>query len=386
MIIDTKELIKNTNLTALEGGQNIEKILKIQNKILIFLKNKSKTASEIERELKLNGRTVRCELLKLEQKKLVKKERGEKISNKGICPNYWTINKIIEIIKTVPPSKVCLTYKTHHYSNFEKNHYSFFPSKIVLNEEKLAAIGVFEAEGSKTKYKGTEIVNCEPILINLFLDFLDDFKISKDKISFRIVFNKNILEKINTNKNELETNAEKFWRMKTGIRDESKIRFNYTGNSWGVIRKNPKMYGSLNLNYNNVLFRKFLELLIKKAKKRLIEKKEIIAYLSGFLAGEAYVGNHDREIQIASIKVEELDLLQELLIKLNVLSSRSKKTSTSPPRVLITNLASFIKLENYDIFKFHPDKRKALIQKILNYKILDQKLRLQLENKMKKLK
>lgn len=383
MIIDTKELVKNSGLTALKQGQNIEKILKIQDKILILLKNKSKTASEIERELKLNGRAVRAELSKLEYKKLIKGEKGEKISNKGICPNYWTINKAIEITKIVPGGKICLAYKTHHYPNFEKNHYSFFPDKIILDENRLAAIGIFEAEGSKTKPKATEIVNCEPILISLFLNFLENFGISKKNISFRIIFNKKILDRMGIDKSKLEANAEEFWREKVNIPKKSKIRFNYAGSSIGFMRKNPAMYGSLNLEYNKVLFRRFLELLIKKTKEKLKEKEDVIAYLRGFLAGEAYVGNHDREIQIASIRSEELDLLQKLLAKLNIPSSKSKKTSTSPPRVLITKLKDFIKLENHDIFKFHPEKKKALIQKILNYKNLDKRLRSQLESKLK---
>jgi hypothetical protein len=385
MIIDTKELIENSDLTALGTGQNIKKILKIREKILIFLKNERKTASEIERELKLNGRTVRSELLKMERKKLLEKEKGKKISNKGICPNYWiTMNKIFPN-KIVPRGVTCLTYKTHHHPNFEKNHYSFFPNKIKLDKNKLAAIGIFEAEGSKTKLESTEIVNCEPILINLFIDFLEYFKISKSNISFRIIFNKKILDKMDINKNKLEADAEKFWRNKINIPNELKIRVHYAGNSIGFIRKNPAMQGSLNINYNNVLFRKLRDLLISKIKIELREKEEILSYLRGFLAGEAYVGNHDREIQIASIRAEELDLLQELLKKIDIASSRSKKTSTSPPRVLITSLSNFIILEDYDIFKFHPDKRVALIQKILNYKNLDYKLRIRLENKLKRL-
>jgi intein-encoded DNA endonuclease-like protein len=125
--------------------------------------------------------------------------------------------------------------------------------------------------------------------------------------------------------------------------------------------------------------------LIKISKNRIEDEKEAIAYLRGYFCGEAYVGKSDREIQIGSNEMEQLIFSKKLLEKIGIKSSISIKTSTSPPRLIITKLSYFIILEKEDIFKFHLEKKENLIRKILNYKSLDRLLRKKLEEKLKKL-
>jgi len=261
----------------------------------------------------------------------------------------------------------------------------FFPKKIILNTEFLSALGFFDAEGSKTKPKSIEVVNSEPSLIRLFINFLDYFKIKKENLSYKIIFNNKLPYLLKTSKKQISNNAIKFWSSQVRIPINKEIKTSYVGKPIGKSRAKVIKYGSLDINYNSVLFRKFLFNLIKIAKDRIRDERESVAYLRGFFCGEAYVGKSDREIQVGSKDKEQLNFSKRLLKVIDINSSICNETSTSPPRLIITSLKDFIILENKEIFKFHLDKKKNLIKKILNYKSLDSLLRKKLEEKLKKL-
>ncbi len=201
-------------------------------------------------------------------------------------------------------------------------------------------------------------MNSEPRLINLFISFLKYLGIKKERLSFRIIFNKKILFKMKINKKDLEKNSKIFWNKIANVEQNNYRKFNYSGTLKGSLRKESPIYGSLAIEYCSTIFRAFLKELLKETKNNLTNKKEITAYLRGFIAGEAYVGKKDREIQIASTDLEELNFVKELFNKINIKCSISKETSTSPPRIIITNLKSFLILESFGIFKFHPLKKE----------------------------
>lgn len=374
MVIHTKDLIKTSKLKFLDERKNMKSILKIKDKIVIFLKREIKNTKEIEKELNLKPRTTRRVLFDLEKEKLVKRIRMGKIRRKLGESDSWKLINQEKILKKVPKNKICVFYKTFHKNNIYKKHYFILPKKLYFNENFLSALGFFQAEGSK-KMKSVEIVNSELNLIKLFLKFLKHFNIKEEKLRFRITLNKKILKKSKINGKNLEKNAKKFWDKVVDSSIYKYGKINYTGASMGNLRKNTPKQGSLSIEYCNTVFRLFLNKLIIYVKNNLLEKKAIIAYLRGFFAGEAYVGEKDREIQLASTDLDELKLVKDLLTKININCSISKKTSTSPPRIILTNLRSFLLLEDYNIFKFHPIKKRSLLIKILNYKTPDQKIR-----------
>ena len=381
MIIHTKNVIKNTELNFLNEGQNLLEILKVKDKIIISLDKIIKTTKQIEMELNIKPRTTRKALFDLEKEGLVKRIKNEKFRHS----NSWRLRKKQKLSKQVPKNKICIFYKTPHGNNAYKTHYLIIPSKIPLNKDDLSALGFFQAEGSK-KRKATEVVNSELNLIKLFINFLKNFDIKKKNLSFRVIFNKKLISNLKLKKRYLEKNSKIYWGRIANMKKHNYRKFNYTGTFKGKLRKQSPIHGSLSIEYCNTVFREFLRGLLNEVKNKLTDKEDIIAYLGGFLAGEAYVGKYDREIQIASIDLKELYFVKELLKKLEIPCSISKKTSTSPPRIIITNLKSFLILKNADIFKFHYLKKRNLLMKILNYKLIGDNLRKELEKKLTKIK
>jgi len=383
MIIHTKRTLKNLGVSFLEEHANILNILKGEDKIKIILKRGVMNTNKIIKKFDLTPRAIRKCLLILEKKGEIKRIKSKIVRRKFGESDYWRLLKRKVLPPKVPKRNIFLYYRKEHYNKGYKNHYMFLPKKIVLNENELSAIGFFDAEGTKTNPKSIEVVNCETRLIKLFLKFLKHFKIKKEDLTYRIIFNKKILSKLNKKPKELE--SLKFWTNNITIPKDRIRKFNYTGLKKGKLRINYTKHGSLDIKYNGVLFRMFFFNLIKEMKKELKKEKDIISYLRGYLAGEAYVGKYDREIQIASKDISHLNFIKNLLEKINVKNSISKATSTSPPRIIITKLDYFLRLESIDIFKFHPKKKFNLLSKILNYKSLAQNIRLKLKKKLSNL-
>ncbi|HDK42391.1 MAG TPA: hypothetical protein ENG87_03355, partial [Candidatus Pacearchaeota archaeon] len=369
----------------LKGGEDINNIVKGEEKIKFILSKEKMTTNDIYKETNLTSRAVRRCLLKLEKKREVKRIKGREINKKVRYCDSWILNSK-NVIKKVPWNKILVYYKKEHYNKGYRQHYMFFPKKIILNEKFLSALGFFDAEGSKTKPKSTEVVNSKPSLIKLFINFLDYFEIKRENLSYKIIFNNKLPYLLKMPKKQISDDAKILWRRQVKIPTNKEIKTSYVGESTGKSRENIIKYGSLDINYNSVLFRKLLFELIKIAKDRIINENDSLAYLRGYFCGEAYVGKKDRQIQVGNDERNQLDFSKELLEIINVDSSIYGETSTSPPRIVIQRLRSFIILEDKDIFRFHPDKRKNLIKKILNYKSIDNSLRKKLVRKLKKLK
>ncbi|MFH1359175.1 MAG: LAGLIDADG family homing endonuclease [archaeon] len=384
MIIHTKDIIRSIGIKFLKKGEDISKIVRGEEKIKLILSKRKITTNKIYKKINLTPRAIRKCLLKLEKKGEVKRIKGKEINKKVRYSDSWTLNTK-NTGKKVPLNKILVYYRTEHYNGGYRQHYMLFPNKINLKENFISAIGFFDAEGTKTHHKLIEVVNSEPLLINLFINFLDYFKITKENLSYKIIFNRKIPHLIKESKDKVSNNAIKFWRDKINIPSEKEIKISYVGKLIGKTRKRIIKYGSLDINYNSVLFRNFLFKLIEKTKKKIDSEKEAMAYLRGYFCGEAYVGKKDRQIQVGSNDKEQLYFSKKLLEIINVNSSIYDKTSTSPPRIIIQNLKSFIILEDKNIFKFHIDKKKNLIKKILNYKSVENSLRRKLNIKLKKI-
>lgn len=384
MIIHTLDIVKNIEIKYLKEGEDFINIVKGEEKIKFILYKRKMTTNEISQKVNLTPRTVRGCLLKLENKGEVERIKGREINKKVRYCDSWILSSRSPI-KKVPKSKVLVYYRKEHHNGGYRQHYMFFPREIVLNTEFLSAFGFFDAEGSKTNPKSIEVVNSEPSLIRLFINFLDYFNIKKENLNYRIIFNSKLPYLLNLSKEQISNNAIRFWINQVRIPVNKGIKTSYVGKNIGKSKTKVIKYGSLDINYNSVLFRKFLFNLIKISKNRIEDEKEAIAYLRGYFCGEAYVGKSDREIQIGSNEMEQLIFSKKLLEKIGIKSSISIKRSTSPPRLIITKLSYFIILEKEDIFKFHLEKKENLIRKMLNYKSLDRLLRKKLEEKLKKL-
>jgi len=288
-------------MNFLEEGEEIKEVLKGEEKIKILLSNKSKkTTNDIYKELQnLTPRAIRRCLLKLEKKKEVRRIKGKKINEKVRYVDSWIL-KTKTPIKKVPRNKVFVYYRNEHCNKGYRQHYMLLPKKIIVNDNFFSAIGFFDAEGSKTRYESIEVVNSEPKLINIFTEFLKYFEISKDKLSYKIIFNGKLPYLLKKSKKEINNNALKFWINEVKIPKNKDIKLSYVGKLRGKSRKNVIKYGSLDIVYNSVLFRKIFFKLIEGVKAKIRKEEEAMAYLRGYFAGEAYVGQSDKQIQVGS--------------------------------------------------------------------------------------
>ena len=209
MIIHTQDIIKNLEVKFLKEGMKINKVIKGEEKIKLILSERKMTTNEIYKETNLTSRTIRKCLFKLEKKKEVKRIKGKEINKKVRHCDSWILNSK-DIIKKVPQNKILVYYRREHYNQGYRQHYMFFLKKIILNAEFLSAFGFFDAEGSKTKPKSTEVVNSEPSLIRLFINFLDYFKIKTENLSYKIIFNNKLPYLLKIPKKQISNNAIKF--------------------------------------------------------------------------------------------------------------------------------------------------------------------------------
>lgn len=385
MIIHTHNIVKNLGIKHLKEKEDISNVVRGGEKIKFILSKRKMTTKDMYKKINLSPRAIRKCLSKLEEKKEVKRIKGKEINKKVRHSDSWILN-LKNIIKKVPRNKIFAYYRNEHHNKGYRQHYMFLPKKIILNEDFISAIGFFDAEGSKTHPRTIEVVNSEPRLINLFIKFFNYFNITKENISYRIIFNRKLPNLLKNSKENINSNSIKFWKNHIKIPDDKKIKINYVGKLKGKSKKNIIKYGSLNINYHNVLFRNLFFNLIKESKIQMEKENELIAYLRGYFCGEAYVGKSDRSIQVASKDLNQLEFAKNALEKIGVSSSISKKTSTAPPRIIITNLKGFLILENKNIFKFHQNKKMNLITKILNYKKLDKSIRTKLNKKLSLIK
>lgn len=376
MKIQVENLFKNnTNkIEIFNSGENILDKLPTNLKIINLLKSGSKTTKEIYACISCKKRTIRKILATLENKKIVKRVTGNKINSSFRFSDSWCLIKQIEVPKVVPKSYSCLWYRTLHHNKGYKNHYMLIPREIPLNELVVSSCGLLIAESTKTIPKSLEFANSEPIMVQRILDFLKFFNINLSELKWRIVFNGK-LKKIYT---KTEEKASKHLWLKTtelSSYNEQLSSPHYTKNIKGNMKENV-LWGTVDIYYHNTIFRSFILKLLENIKEIVINNRELATYyLKGYLAGEAYVGSHDREIQFASINNQELNVAYQCLNLLGIKSSFSKATSTSPPRIIITNLDGFLKLYKNNIFELNLYKKLALLNKILRYKKIENGLK-----------
>ena len=388
MIINTYSTIENSTfgkkIEILDENEDMFNILSTGERILFVLKESEKTTLELARELDLGARCIRRNINNLEKDGFVKRKMGKAKNQSFRYSDSWSLSQETEVRTVVPNDHICIWYKTNHYLGGFKHHFIILPKTINLDDELALSFGFFMAEGSKSKTKTIEVTNNEPKLILPFLNLLTRFNIRKDDWKWRIVFNKKLKILLNeVELIELENLSKNFWMSNCNLKKEKFTSVNYAGQTSGKLKKDVNIWGTSNLYYNNLLLTKFLFMLFGNIRELIFEKEHLIVnYLKGYLSGEAYVGSHDREIQFASIDKKELNFAQRGLSLVGINSSLCKATTTSPPRAIITSLDNFLLLNELDIFECHLYKKRSLLQKILNYKTLDQSIKNKIKHEL----
>ncbi|MCK4327606.1 MAG: hypothetical protein KAW41_03950 [Candidatus Diapherotrites archaeon] len=355
-------------LLVLKEG-SISSLLPIKLRILRLLSKKALKTTQVTELLGIQKRTTRKFLNELEIEEKIVRTEGNRINNSFRFADSWRIvGKISGIPNKPPKDRVCVWYSTKH-TNYSTRHYCFLPKEIGLTDNIASAIGIFDGEGSKTKITTLEIVNNEPLVIKCLLEFFGIFGIRKKDWKWRLTFNIKLKDKLSV---KAIKKAREYWVKSTKISAENETASSpqFLGTRIGKIRRGPP-WGALSIFYNSVILRSVLASIMENLKPMILQDPQLVAgYLRGYLAAEAYVGANDRAIQTASTRKEELAYLGKCFDVIGVKASMSKATSTSPPRIIVTNFDSFMKLYKLDVFRLHPYKKANLLSKLLNYTLL----------------
>lgn len=343
--------------------------------------SKGVSVNEICKRAGIKKRTARKCLSRLESKGLVKRKVGTSINKNFRFGDKWYFVKKFQIDLK---NKSFIKYESTHRNN-KKIHYLLLPRYIKIDEKFVRSVGLLDAEKTKFTVKrgAIEFVNSEPLMINEILDFLEIFYIRKEYWKWRIIFNGNIRHLI---KNNIE-GITNFWIDNTGLSGDMQHDFSPYFTKPKGSYKIKTMLGSLIIDYNNLLFHNFIENLSKKVRLYIMNNEDLIwFYLSGFLCGEAYVGDRKcKEIQIGFQNSDQLEYVKELLKQVGVNTSYSRASSTSPPRILICSKDNFLKLYEKGIFDINLKKKASLIRRLLGYKKIDDKTKYILSRDLEKL-
>lgn len=372
------ELKPKRKIKILLSGTDVFENLPTEGKIICLLKRRGlSTTRDLYPLLAVKGRATRKCLKNLEQDGHVKRIKGNVINESFRVSDSWILASNNKILSKIPKNKIGLFYQSAHYNKGFKNHLLYLPSQI--DPTTLALImGLFDAEGSKTKFKTIEFTNSEPDLIKVFLKFFEaSFDIPSTDWKWRISFKQRFME---SNNHPREEAAKLFW-IKTCNLDPMKIgSITYTGKIWSKSYES-KDWGTLSLSLNNLLLTRFFFLLLRIAKKNILAARQLSKlYIDGFMSGEACVCR--RQLQVASIDEGFLRSIKDSLTKFNIAATFAKPTINTPKRLLINGRKSLLVLSEI-IFTYEPFKKRKLLFNLLRYKSLPPKNKALITQKLK---
>lgn len=375
---------RNGNIKKLNirNNENLLNILPHKERVHLFLslKNKKIKIKEIYNNLNLDRRGVSRCLLILEKENKIKRIKGKSLNPYFRLSDKWIINQKFDLNKY---NNLYVWYVSKHKNNYKTNYF-LFPKKIKLNKDFFTTLGLLDAEKTKfdVKIPTIEFVNSELLILKKVISFFENFNIKPEDWAWRLIFNGRVKDLVKNKVNKIEL----FWIKNLELNNSKKLKSSpYFTNVMGE-PKLKTIYGSVNLNYNNIILNNFLNNLSLKIKLLILKNKEFMyAYLSGFFSGEAYIG--DRQIQIASNDKREYGFTEKILQKLDIKYGNGSATINSPPRFLIAHIEDFLKFYDNNLFDIHPKKKKALILRLLKYqnkykRIIDNNLRNKLKNEL----
>jgi len=361
----------------IRNSEELTEILPFDERVhlLLTLSNGSLNTKEIVRKLNAKNRTIRLVLTKLEKRNLIARINGKDINSNFRYSDIW---KVIEKFNIESFDALYVWFESHHYNNTTM-HYALLPKTLIIDGKFIKAIGLLDAEKSKftSKPKVVEFVNSEPQTIKLVLEFFNNLLIYNSKWKWKLVFN----NRLNSRQLSIVKN---FWSSEIGLDANNELKTSFM---FKKIKPNKNILGSMVISYNNLLMNNIITNIQNYVKKKVILKdtKFMYAYLNGYFSGEAYVGK--RQIQVASQDPAQIKFATKLLDKLDIKYGMGNKTINCPPRILISQIDSCIKLYKNNVFDIHTNKRISLIKRLLDYKnkyrfLIDSEFRNELNNEL----
>ena len=241
--------------------------------------------------------------------------------------------------------------------------FTILPKIITLNFDFFELIGILDGEMNRKIRKDrngqtVKISNSEPIIIKHIVNTFEKyFLINRKLIRGSITFNSKCMQ---INKEE-DNNYKKIWSKLINIPLENFSKS--TMNTKYMSKKSP--IGVLQIRYENSMLFNILMNIIKNIRKiTLSHKNYTTAYLRGLSAAEGGIGKvYNRKTEglrlvfISSMNKKDKLFYMKCLKNINITSYNEY-----PLRVEIYGKNNFLKLYNFDLFKYHPERKRNFIK------------------------
>lgn len=228
------------------------------------------------------------------------------------------------------------------------------PKFIDIDEGFFELIGFLDGEMSKKINMGggsaLKISNTESLIIKEIIErFKKYFNINPDSWTASLTFN----NKSNIFNGQIDKRLKKIWSEEIGL---SKNRFTKTT----FQKKYNSLFsqkGIIQIRYSNTLFFLiFLDLMENLNNLILKNYDYCVSYIRGIAAAEGGIGKRDKKLRIVHIGSMDNSLksfYKKCLIKIGIDSIQTYKL-----RIEICGLRNFLKLNEINIFMYHPRRNK----------------------------
>lgn len=232
------------------------------------------------------------------------------------------------------------------------------PKLIEINDIFLLGLGVFIAEGTKTKRK-PKITNSEPVIIQQGIRFFEHIGINKKKLSGWIQVHERSPCKD-------ENKLKRFWSGVSGLNVDQITTVWIKPDISKVKKVSVKEMGTFHLECNLILSRLLVDGLLSNVEiiVKNVPNSELFL-LKGIVAGEGWCGQTKQgvvnELTITFKEKRWRKLTLDLLSKIGIAAEENERDSD----ISICGFKNFNKLHEVDIFQFHPEMRRKLADGLL---------------------
>lgn len=240
------------------------------------------------------------------------------------------------------------------------------PKILDINEEFITGFGIFYSEGTWAigGVSRVEAGNSEPILLNHFINFLEDFGFKKTEFKVKIgIYEEDAAIK------EPEK-LKNFWKQKLLIPLENfqKVSFYKKTGSKRVAMK----YGVAQVRYYNTNLVRFMHA-FRKEMLRIIgnNKKLTKAFLKGVIASEGHVELRNAS-SLKAVYIACKNTHDELLGLLSSIGIQTKGYKIYNRCIRIQGVKNFKILFNDSLMNVHPDKNSEFINGLKNHRYVFQ--------------
>ncbi len=289
------------------------------------------------------------------------------IKVEDILPNKSYTHE--NVIKEEINNKLLVYYLTRYQNGklksirFQPNK-ALIPKEIDISDKFVQYMGLYQGDGQKSikskSYQSTRFSNSEPILLKMFLKFLDGLGVNLMDLKYNLRISRNI----QLNEDQLK----EYWKQTLNIQKNNFYKIQWRDNKYKDSR--VAHYGTLTIIYSNSSFRIIIDSLLFNIKKQALKDKSIAAnFLKGLIAadGNVYYKNSHREVSIAAKNQLDGVYIKSLFKKLNILNNKDNITK-GKESVRVSGYSNFKIIEIYGLCNTHPYKKSNFDFLITSYK------------------